>query len=137
MKKIPALLLVLLAAALICASCAGREPESNEPAEARIVNYRVYNHTGEIISEMKMTCTGSDGTDTLTVHPGTEGSPDNNYLLNGFSVNAAIQQNVKFSYKNGSGYTLETDLPQDGDINIILLPREDGGIRIEPAAGRE
>ena len=132
MKKIPALILVLLAAALICASCAGREPK-----EDRIVNFKVYNHTGEIISEMKMTCTGSDGTDTLTVHPGTEGSPGNNYLLNGFSVNAAIQQNVKFSYKSGGGYTLETDLPQDGDINIILLPPEDGGIRIEPAAGKE
>ena len=137
MKKIPALILVLLAAALICASCAGREPEPNEPAEARIVNYRVYNHTGEFISEMKITSTGGDETGTLTVHPVTEGSPGNNYLISGFSVNAAIQQNFKFSYKSESGYTLETDLPQDGDKNIILLPREDGGIRIEPAAGRE
>ena len=137
MKKIPALILVLLAAALICASCAGREPESNEPAEARIVNYRVYNHTGEIISEMKMTCTGSDGTDTLTVHPGTEGSPGNNYLLNSFSNNAAIHHNAKFSYKTAGGFTMEVDLPLDGDKIITLLPPEDGGIRIEPAAGKE
>ena len=137
MKKIPALLLVLLVAALICASCAGREPESNEPAEARIVNYRVYNHTGEIISEMKVTSTGSDGPSSLTVHPGTEGSPDSNYLINSFSDNAAIHHSAKFSYKTAGGFTMEVDLPQDGDINIILLPPEDGGIRIEPAAGRE
>ena len=132
MKKITALILVLLAAALICASCAGREPKAD-----RIVNFKVYNHTGEIISEMKVTSTGSDGPSSLTVHPGTEGSPDSNYLINSFSDNAAIHHSAKFSYKTAGGFTMEVDLPLDGDKIITLLPQAEGGIRIEPAAGRE
>ena len=132
MKKITALILVLLAAALICASRAGREP-----MEDRIVNFKVYNHTGEIISEMKVTSTGSDGPSSLTVHPGTEGSPDSNYLINSFSDNTAIHRNAKFSYKTAGGFTMEVDLPLDGDKIITLLPQAEGGIRIEPAAGRE
>ena len=132
MKKIPALILMLLAAALICASCAGREPD-----EDRIVHFSVYIHSGEIISEMKMTFTGGDGAGSLTVRPGTQGSPDNNYLLNRFSDNASVHHSASFSYTTESGCTLETDLPLDGDKIITLLPQEDGGIRIEPAAGRE
>ena len=134
MKKIPVLALVLAVVILVCASCARQEEKE---AEERLVNFWVYNHTGELISQLTFSSGSSDGSGSITVHPEREGSAENGYLLTSFTDNAALHSSARLSYQTGSGLTYETTLSLNGDAKIILLPPEEGYIRIEPVTEGE
>ena len=119
-KKTLILVLSLAAVLVLCVSCAAKK------AEEKMVDYRIFNSTGEKVVEI--TLRDSGGSQKVSVTPAeTDGWEEG--AVSGFSVNVAEFDRVLLSWKTESGYTFESSLPLK-DTDVTLLPREDGGIAL-------
>ena len=121
MKRIPALILALVAIVLMCASCS-RQEDQPEPVQkkAKISTYWVYNNTREVIREISLTSGGRDDTYSVTSHIKSEGLGEKHFLteLSGYPD---MFGSVKLSYTTENGRWFETDLPPES-ATVTLLP---------------
>ena len=140
MKKAIALVLVLILAAAVCASCAGKEKAGKqEPVNTESVNvtpkvntairYEVINNCGERVTEITI----GDSTGSLSMSLSEKGGwavGDHD------TVTIVPEGDVWFYYRTESERQFRITLPEPfNDATITILPSEEGGMRLDYDSG--
>ena len=114
MKKTFALILVLILAVILCASCGQKKEEKNETTEG-LVTYTIYNRTGETVE--KLTLKDNNSKNELTVTGISDGSK-NEASLTAVLENGAPSLQLSFETK-----TAQYAMPvMQKDVPLTLLP---------------
>ena len=123
MKKTLALILVLALAVILCVSCGPKPEEQKTEKTEGVVNYTIYNRTGETVTKLTII-------DRNTENETTVGSiPDGDkYSLSMTVVLENGSPNLQFSFETkGSMYGGSIDKK---DVPITLLPASTEGDRV-------
>ncbi len=122
MKKILALILVLVVAAIavVCTSCAKKEAED----KTEMVSYTVVNNTGKNVTEIAME--DRKGSSKMSAKPEGGGWEDGSFIS--FSMLAVVENNapdLMFSFTVEGGNNLSGTVTQK-EGTITLVTRDDG-----------